>query len=84
MVILVTGCTHTGKTLFAQRLLEKYKYPYLPIDHLKMGLFRSGLDRLSLFCPVQAVYGGRHPNSQTRKPEKPRNYNIEKPDFLKL
>ena len=27
MVILVTGCTHTGKTLFAQRLLEKYKYP---------------------------------------------------------
>lgn len=62
------------------RTVEKYIYS----DHLKMGLFRSGLDRLSLFCPVQAVYGSRHPNSQTRKPEKPRNYNIEKPDFLKL
>ena len=47
MVILVTGCTHTGKTLFAQRLLEKYKYPYLSIDHLKMGLVRSGLVDLS-------------------------------------
>lgn len=49
-----------------------------------MGLFRSGLDRLSLFCPVQAVYGGRHPSPQTRKPDKQKNYNIEKPDFLKL
>ena len=67
-----------------QRQLRNRDYPYLPIDHLKMGLFRSGLDRLSLFCPVQAVYGGRHPSPQTRKPEKPRNYNIEKPDFLKL
>lgn len=31
-----------GKTALAQRLLEKYKYPYLSIDHLKMGLIRSG------------------------------------------
>ena len=42
MIYLITGATHTGKTLLAQRLLEKYKYPYLSIDHLKMGLIRSG------------------------------------------
>lgn len=41
MIILISGCSHTGKTLLAQRLLEKYKYPYLSIDHLKMGLIRS-------------------------------------------
>ena len=41
MVILITGASHTGKTLLAQKLLEKYKYPYLSIDHLKMGLIRS-------------------------------------------
>ena len=41
MVVLIAGSTHTGKTLLAQRLLEKYKYPYLSIDHLKMGLIRS-------------------------------------------
>ena len=42
MIVLITGATHTGKTALAQRLLEKYKYPYLSIDHLKMGLIRSG------------------------------------------
>ena len=42
MIILITGASHTGKTLLAQRLLEKYHYPYLSIDHLKMGLIRSG------------------------------------------
>ena len=42
MIILITGASHTGKTLLAQRLLEKYRYPYLSIDHLKMGLIRSG------------------------------------------
>ena len=42
MIILITGASHTGKTLLAQRFLEKYKYPYLSIDHLKMGLIRSG------------------------------------------
>ena len=31
-----------GKTAYAQKLLEKYQYPYLSIDHLKMGLIRSG------------------------------------------
>lgn len=41
MIILIAGSTHTGKTNLAQRLLEKYHYPYLSIDHLKMGLIRS-------------------------------------------
>ncbi|MBQ5761892.1 MAG: adenylate kinase [Clostridia bacterium] len=42
MIVLITGASHTGKTALAQKLLEKYKYPYLSIDHLKMGLIRSG------------------------------------------
>lgn len=42
MIILITGASHTGKTALAQKLLEKYQYPYLSIDHLKMGLIRSG------------------------------------------
>ena len=47
MIILITGASHTGKTAFAQKLLEKYKYPYLSIDHLKMGLIRSGNTELT-------------------------------------
>lgn len=47
MIILITGATHTGKTLSAQKLLEKYKYPYLSVDHLKMGLIRSGNTNLT-------------------------------------
>ena len=43
MIWLITGASHTGKTLLAQRLLEKYHVPYLSIDHLKMGLIRSGM-----------------------------------------
>ena len=42
MIILITGASHTGKTLLAQKLLERYHYPALSIDHLKMGLIRSG------------------------------------------
>ena len=42
MIILITGASHTGKTALAQKLLEKYKFPYLSVDHLKMGLIRSG------------------------------------------
>ena len=42
MIILITGASHTGKTNLAQKLLEKYSYPYLSLDHLKMGLIRSG------------------------------------------
>lgn len=47
MVILIAGETHTGKTLLAQKLLEAYRYPCLSLDHLKMGLIRSGQCALS-------------------------------------
>ena len=42
MIILITGASHTGKTVLAQKMLEKYKYPYMSMDHVKMGLIRSG------------------------------------------
>ena len=47
MIVLIGGASHAGKTLLAQRLLEKYHYPYLSIDHLKMGLIRSGNTNLT-------------------------------------
>lgn len=47
MVILITGASHTGKTLLAQRMLEEYGFIYLSIDHLKMGLIRSGITDLT-------------------------------------
>jgi len=47
MIIIITGSSHTGKTLLAQRMLENYRYPYLSIDHLKMGLIRSGNTELT-------------------------------------
>lgn len=47
MIILITGASHVGKTALAQKLLEKYRYPYLSIDHLKMGLIRSGNTELT-------------------------------------
>ena len=46
-IVLITGASHTGKTALAQKLLEKYKYPYFSIDHLKMGLIRSGYTELT-------------------------------------
>jgi adenylate kinase family enzyme len=42
MIVLITGASHVGKTALAQKLLEKYHFPYLSIDHIKMGLIRSG------------------------------------------
>ena len=47
MVILIAGASHAGKTAYAQKLLETYQYPYLSIDHLKMGLIRSGQTALT-------------------------------------
>ena len=41
MILLISGASHSGKTLLAQKLLKQYHYPYLSIDHLKMGLIRS-------------------------------------------
>lgn len=48
MIVLIAGATHTGKTVLSQRLLEMYKFPYLSIDHLKMGLIRSNLTAISV------------------------------------
>ena len=55
MVILIAGASHTGKTALAQRLLEAYGYPYLSIDHLKMGLIRSGHTTLTPMSPDSAL-----------------------------
>ncbi|MBD5393728.1 MAG: ATP-binding protein [Lachnospiraceae bacterium] len=55
MIILITGASHTGKTALAQKLLEKYKYPYLSIDHLKMGLIRSGYTTLTPLSDDKAL-----------------------------
>lgn len=48
MVILIGGASHTGKTLLAQKLLERYRYPVLSLDLLKMGLIRSGQTDLTV------------------------------------
>lgn len=47
MIVIIAGASHTGKTLLAQSLLEKYNYPYISIDHLKMGLIRSKMTELT-------------------------------------
>lgn len=47
MILLISGASHTGKTCLAQRLLEKLQWPYYSIDHLKMGLIRSGQTSLT-------------------------------------
>ena len=47
MIYIITGASHTGKTAWSQRLLEVLKFPYLSIDHLKMGLIRSGQTNLT-------------------------------------
>lgn len=57
MVLLIAGASHTGKTALAQKLLEKYQYPYLSIDHLKMGLIRSKHTQLTPMSDHQALTG---------------------------
>ena len=47
MVTLLTGASHTGKTLLAQRLIERRPCFCLSLDHLKMGLIRSGYTSLT-------------------------------------
>ncbi len=49
MVVLIGGASHTGKTLLAQRMIERYKFPCLSIDLIKMGLIRS---RVTSLTPV--------------------------------
>ena len=48
MITQITGTSHPGKTALAQRLLEKHGWPYLSLDHLKMGLIRSGYTTLTV------------------------------------
>ena len=55
MIVLIAGPSHTGKTALAQKLLEKYNYPYLSIDHLKMGLIRSGRTTLTPLSDDRAL-----------------------------
>lgn len=55
MIVIITGASHTGKTALAQKLLEKYKYSYLSIDHLKMGLIRSGNTELTTMSDENAL-----------------------------
>ena len=43
MIYLISGASHTGKTNLAQKLMVKYKMPYLSMDHVKMGIVRAGL-----------------------------------------
>ena len=49
MILLIAGASHAGKTVLAQKLLEQYQYPYLSVDHLKMGLIRSGNTDLTVY-----------------------------------
>ena len=55
MIILIAGASHTGKTAAAEKLLLKYGYPYLSIDHLKMGLIRSGNTSLTPLSPDEEL-----------------------------
>ena len=55
MILLITGASHTGKTALAQKLLEQYFYPYVSIDHLKMGLIRSGNTDLTPMSEEEAL-----------------------------
>ena len=47
MVTLLTGASHTGKTLLSQRLIQRRPCFCLSLDHLKMGLIRSGYTSLT-------------------------------------
>ena len=48
MILFLTGASHTGKPLLSQKLMERYHIPYFSIDHLKMGLIRSGYTHLTV------------------------------------
>ena len=51
MIILIIGASPQERQHCSKTTGEKYKYPYLSIDHLKMGLIRSGNTELT---PVSA------------------------------
>lgn len=41
MIFLIGGESHTGKTPLSQKLLEYFHYPYISLDHLKIGFIRG-------------------------------------------
>lgn len=55
MIYLIYGASHTGKTLLAQKLIEKTLFPSFSIDHLKMGLIRSNNTKLTVYDDEQLV-----------------------------
>lgn len=46
-ILFLTGATHSGKTLLADRLMKRYCIPVFSLDLLKMGLIRSGRTALT-------------------------------------
>lgn len=48
MIILIGGSSHVGKTLLAQKLMERTGYPYISLDHLKMAFIRTGMTELTV------------------------------------
>ena len=56
MVILIGGSSHVGKTLLAQKLMERLAIPYLSLDHLKMMFIRSGLTKLTVYDDYEMRY----------------------------
>ena len=48
MVILIGGSSHVGKTLVSQKLLELTGFPYMCLDHLKMGFIRTKRTELTV------------------------------------
>ena len=54
-VILIAGSSHAGKTLLAQKLVKRHGFFCLSIDHLKMGLIRSGQTTLTPLSDDQAL-----------------------------
>lgn len=41
MILLISGSSHVGKTLVAQKLMERTHFPYVSLDHLKMAFIRT-------------------------------------------
>ena len=54
MIYLIGGSSHVGKTLAAQKLMERTGIPYTSLDHLKMGFIRSGMTDVTV--NVEAVF----------------------------
>ncbi len=56
MILLIGGSSHVGKTLLAQKLMERHGIPYLSLDHMKMMFIRGGLTKLTVADDYQMRY----------------------------